>query len=851
MKYGLCWALPLFCLSGFSQSTPLPSTSPHALSLVDSQALQAPDYLTQITSRTDFEMLAALSDQPGAQSIREVKFLITDLDTSSPKLYLFNTKLHNFHYYFARDVLGYAGSVGEFNAQTYFRDDRKNIAGSLLAHDHYTSEEGVQGLYTLQFWPVDPVTPDLTAKAYKMISEVMPFAEQQLAYFPASDIQLALYLDNQGIFEQAEVSVIQSEALFANIDFSILNPGEGYGRLRVIGPGDSVPSVNDVVVYTYIPNDLAHVAGIITDSPQTPLSHINLKAKQNKTPNAYIKDAINHPAIAPLIGELVHYQVTGDGVLIEAATQEQVDAWQESIRPEPQTPESDLSVWDPIPLSELGNADWVKVGAKAANVAELAKALAPLEQQYGHQMVPRGYAIPFAMYDEYMSIPRCQGLEKDDNGNLIPDGKYRDFCEESRPTSVPHVQSNLLSTSWLSLSTPLSFSAGTTDVDIELKDADGLTLMVKDVTNGQWLLHPFAFTGAALSREGTTSYQGIDFVFERDEDSKRLQIKGTSEFAYEVSLFSWIGKEAELSVTQTKALPESFNTAKSYYDQISEIMADEDFQSSPDVREEVLDDFRKEVKKGQVTQAMKDKVEAIRLFWDADGEYRHNIRLRSSTNNEDLQGFNGAGLYESNTHKTDEGDMIDSVKKVWASLWTHRAFEERRFYRIDHLKTYMGVLAHESYGDEQANGVAVTKNIYDENWEGYYVNVQHGEISVTNPEPIDTREGIKSSVPDEFLLANLLQGDDPRNPDHWVWTQQYIRHSNVETVYDQPVASKTVLLDDEVVELREAMRAIQMHFWPIYGWESGFAMDIEFKITATEDSSRGHLEVKQARPWID
>ena len=136
-----------------------------------------------------------------------------------------------------------------------------------------------------------------------------------------------------------------------------------------------------MVVYTYIPNDLAHVAGIITDSPQTPLSHINLKAKQNKTPNAYMKDAINHPAIVPLIGELVHYQVTGDGVLIEAATQEQVDAWQESIRPEPQTPESDLSVWDPIPLSELGNADWVKVGAKAANVAELAKALAPLEQQ--------------------------------------------------------------------------------------------------------------------------------------------------------------------------------------------------------------------------------------------------------------------------------------------------------------------------------------------------------------------------------------------------------------------------------------------------------------------------------------
>ena len=82
------------------------------------------------------------------------------------------------------------------------------------------------------------------------------------------------------------------------------------------------------------------------------------------------------------------------------------------------------------------------------------------------------------------------------------------------------------------------------------------------------------------------------------------------------------------------------------------------------------------------------------------------MRCRSSTNNEDLPGFNGAGLYDSYTHRPDEGHIAKTIKQVWASLWTYRAFEERDFYRVDHLQTAMGVLVHPNYDDELANGVA-------------------------------------------------------------------------------------------------------------------------------------------------
>ena len=137
-------------------------------------------------------------------------------------------------------------------------------------------------------------------------------------------------------------------------------------------------------------------------------------------------------------------------------------------------------------------------------------------------------------------------------------------------------------------------------------------------------------------------------------------------------------------------------------------------------------------------------------------------RLRSSANAEDSVDFNGAGLYDSYTHKADEGHIIKSVRQVYSSLWNYRAYEEREFYRIDHLTAAMGITVHPNFKNEQANGVAVARNIFDPTWEGYYVNSQIGEDLVTNPE--------LNSTPEELLAADLL-GDEP-------YEIQYIRFSN-------------------------------------------------------------------------
>ena len=82
------------------------------------------------------------------------------------------------------------------------------------------------------------------------------------------------------------------------------------------------------------------------------------------------------------------------------------------------------------------------------------------------------------------------------------------------------------------------------------------------------------------------------------------------------------------------------------------------------------------------------------------------IRCRSSTNNEDLPGFSGAGLYDSFTHRPDEGHLGKSIRQVFASMWNFRAFEEREFYRVDHLQAAMGVVLHENQKAAKARSLA-------------------------------------------------------------------------------------------------------------------------------------------------
>lgn len=233
------------------------------------------------------------------------------------------------------------------------------------------------------------------------------------------------------------------------------------------------------------------------------------------------------------------------------------------------------------------------------------------------------------------------------------------------------------------------------------------------------------------------------------------------------------------------------------------------------------------------------------------------MKLRSSTNSEDLPNFNGAGLYDSESYKPMKDgkekkadkkrkSLKEALQVVWASVWNLRAYDERAFFNIPHAQVRMGIQVNPSFANEGADGVVVTKNMSgDSRYPGYgvYIEVQRGdEHSVANPKP-----GVK---PMKVLV--LVDKTSPQNAA--AYDIKVLQTSNIgddtTTILpqDNPIP---VMTNDEIKDLVQQVLKAQAHFGPVLDAENpNFSLDLEFKVDA-EDSGARQVYIKQARPYID
>ncbi|PIF59714.1 PEP/pyruvate-binding domain-containing protein [Flavobacterium sp. 2] len=204
-----------------------------------------------------------------------------------------------------------------------------------------------------------------------------------------------------------------------------------------------------------------------------------------------------------------------------------------------------------------------------------------------------------------------------------------------------------------------------------------------------------------------------------------------------------------------------------------------------------------------------------------------NFRFRSSTNAEDLDDFNGAGLYDSKTGIL--GDSIKTfekaIKQVWASVWNEASYNERELFGIDQHNIAMGVLVHRSFPDELANGVIITKNIFRENFPGITVNIQKGENSVVKPE--------KGEICEQFIAYHFNSGtnDDDFDVD-------YTSISNLNN--NEPLLSRK-----EMSRLFLVSSKIEEKMYRYWRKNTYHPVDIEFKIVGENRD----LYIKQVRPF--
>ena len=292
-------------------------------------------------------------------------------------------------------------------------------------------------------------------------------------------------------------------------------------------------------------------------------------------------------------------------------------------------------------------------------------------------------------------------------------------------------------------------------------------------------------------------------------------------------------KAANVAVLRTLGFPEGtvpdgfaipfyfydeFMQHNNFYARIETMLADPDFQSNFDTQEDELKDLRDDIEDADTPAWIVTALATMNESFP-DGINR---RYRSSTNNEDLPGFSGAGLYDSKSQKPseDEDDLAKSLKEVYASLWNFRAFIERDFHRIDHLAAAMGILVHPSYQDEKVNGVAVSFDLIAGRRDYYYANSQVGEDLVTNPDALSTAEEVLLDIYGSAILLGAS---------------------------NQVAPGQRLMSNNQYLLLHDHLFVIHHHFKNLYAPESDepFAMEIEFKIT-----SDNVLAIKQARPWV-
>jgi rifampicin phosphotransferase len=255
---------------------------------------------------------------------------------------------------------------------------------------------------------------------------------------------------------------------------------------------------------------------------------------------------------------------------------------------------------------------------------------------------------------------------------------------------------------------------------------------------------------------------------------------------------------------------------------IEKMLASPRFKSDPIVRRQQLHDLRDAMLTSQVPPRI-SVVVAAQIAVKLGGS--RSIRLRSSTNAEDLAGFSGAGLYQSvRVPAGNYAELEQGLRRVWASVWSFEAFEERAHFGIEQNRVAMAILVQESIDTDEVSGVIVTGNPFFEGRPAVFINAAPRGASVTGAGG--------NQVPEQILQYTF---------ESMAGTERISRSSQS--------TDRDLLSDEEVNRLSAVAQTLHKGF---VGSDVGSAeaLDIEFLVTrgAQKDAKRD-IVIVQARPY--
>lgn len=204
------------------------------------------------------------------------------------------------------------------------------------------------------------------------------------------------------------------------------------------------------------------------------------------------------------------------------------------------------------------------------------------------------------------------------------------------------------------------------------------------------------------------------------------------------------------------------------------------------------------------------------------------VAVRSSGTAEDLEGASFAGLHDTYLDIRGDANVIDAVKRCWASMWTSRAVFYRHSQGFDHFTSSIAIVVQTMVESEVA-GVMFTANPINTATDQLMINASWG-----------LGEAVVSGMvtPDEYIIRH--NGLKVLNKTLGTKEEKIVRGSaagngTLRLAVTEEDRGRFSLTDDEVAKLAEIGLRIQAAY-------EDFPQDIEWGY------AKGQFYVLQARP---
>jgi hypothetical protein len=229
---------------------------PGAVAPPAEQVTALPLSLDSIDSAWDFVAISI----PASDLIsngRVAKFLIDRRDTAHPIVHFVNGNFTErgvvpesarFHYMSALAVLGIPESLEDFNAVTYFADDKRYVAG--VVHTYFLDGSS-DPLYGLQFYLQGVIKEAAIVEALVVVKDQIRIEGAGFAFVPTGTQQTTTTVT--AALATAGLEVLPLDQILSTIEYIPLNLGEAWGFLRIF------PAHNDDLRPIDIPSSMGGI----------------------------------------------------------------------------------------------------------------------------------------------------------------------------------------------------------------------------------------------------------------------------------------------------------------------------------------------------------------------------------------------------------------------------------------------------------------------------------------------------------------------------------------------------------------------------------------------------------------